>query len=1166
MAEKLTPQQQLAVDNRGGKLLVSAAAGSGKTKVLVDRLMKYVLDDATPSNLDDFLIITFTEAAASELRGKIASKLSEHMANDPGNRHIQRQMQRLFLTKISTVHSFCTDIIREYAYRLDVAGDFRVGDENECAQLRSAAMEETLEAIYSQLDQLPEVQAFIDTQSAGRNDALIPEIVLDLYESSRCHLDPDGWLADCQIQADVSAVTDAAQTVWGLALVEDLKKYLNMQILAMEHCARAVEQLPGLEKAATLLWENVDQLTNLYNCTTWDEIVDHKELDFGRLTFSKKFDVPEITEHIKVVRDACKDSLKNKLVRFSDYSSEILADQQSCAKASKGLIYTAKQFSEAYNRLKKKRRILDFSDLEQYALELLLGKNRSNPTAAADEIGSRFREIMVDEYQDTNAVQDAIFSVLTRKRNNLFMVGDVKQSIYQFRLADPGIFLEKYESFDYAGRCAPGEGRKVMLSHNFRSSGGVIEAVNHVFSCCMSTDVGGLDYGEDEKLNEGIPHIPLGDCEVELHGIITQNNAYEEEAAFTADRIQQMLDGKHYIRDGENLRPITESDIVILLRSPGTTGSYFLSALEERGIPCSAGGSTDLLTTAEIEVLINLLKIISNPRQDIPLVGVLASPVGCFGADDLAALRCVKRNVCLYDALCASNEPKCIQFLQMLKSLREYAAFALLPDLLQQIYRITSMEYIFSDPLAKSNLFAFYQYAVGYSSVNNRDLDQFLRHLELLEKRGLPVDKQAPFGCVNVMSIHKSKGLEFPVVFLCGLAKEFNRMDLNAQMLCHKELYLGLSCIDTQHRVRYPSLAKHAIAVRKLSESLSEELRILYVAMTRARDRLIMTYADKYLLNTLKRLASKLIYSSNQLICSDVKDAGEWVLFSALKRAESNDFFSVVGNTGKTSVSEFPWLVTLQQSEVLEEDEVDLGDTIREASSPVSIDEYKDAISFQYAYYAATKAPSKQTATQRKGRVKDREAEQDAPEQKQFTRHWRGATQRELNTAGKEYGNAMHNVLRFIRYSQCGCVESIREEINRLGQESFISPEHAALADADALARFFATDVGKKIMNSANVLREYKFSVLEDGENYAPELAGEKILLQGVVDCALIENDGITVIDFKTDAVTDETVSERLRDYVSQVETYAQALSRIFELPIKAKALYFFRLSKFFWI
>jgi len=639
MAEKLTYAQQLAVDNRGGKLLVSAAAGSGKTKVLVDRLLKYINDPISPANVDDFLVITYTKAAAAELRGKIAAKLSEHIAADPGNRHLQRQMQRLYLTKISTVHAFCADILREFAYRIDISPDFRVGDENECTQLRFKAMDTVLDDAYTKLERLPEIRAFVDTQGLGRSDVLVPEIIERVYDSAMCHLDPQSWCDSCIETVQTEDLTDPLQTVWGRYLADELFACLDQQIAAMERCAAAVEGMQGMEKPAALLRGTMNQLQHLRQSSTWDEIVNRKQIDYGRLVFPKKTDDPAITEPVKAVRKACKDILDKKLKYFSDSAAQVMEDLNQSTAAAMGLMKLVSRFSESYTDLKKNRRILDFSDLEHRTLDLLLGKRRSGITAAAREIGQRFREIMVDEYQDSNRVQDAIFTALTAERQNLFMVGDVKQSIYQFRLADPSIFLEKYATYAEAEEASQQQGRKVLLSHNFRSCGSVIDAVNDVFRDCMSEAVGGLDYGDAEALREGIPHCDLGEPEVELHGIAVREDTYAEEAAFVAEQIAHLLSGNHYVRQADTLRPIGPEDIVILLRSPGSVGMEFQMALEQRGIPCVGSGGTDLLQTEEIGTLRSLLQLISNPRQDIPLVAALASPVFAFTADELAAVR-----------------------------------------------------------------------------------------------------------------------------------------------------------------------------------------------------------------------------------------------------------------------------------------------------------------------------------------------------------------------------------------------------------------------------------------------------------------------------------------------------------------------------------------------
>ena len=1165
MADKLTPQQAQAVQNRGGKLLVSAAAGSGKTKVLVDRLLLYLTDENDPANLDDFLIITYTKAAASELRGKIAAKLTERIAAEPENRHLQKQMQRLFLTKISTVHGFCGDLLREYAYKLDLPADFRVADENECGEIRETVLTELLDSAYLSDRQDDDFRAFVDTQGLGRDDRMVPELIGKVYDSARCHLDPDGWLEQCIRHCDADGVEDAAQTVWGRYLMDDLQDYLDAQIHVMRQCVQGLDACDGMEKPALNLRQTLLQLEQLRSFETWDEIVKNNKIDYGRLVFPKKNPDPELSDRIKAARTACKKGLEKKLHAFTDESHQILKDMEQCAAGTRGLVSLVRQFDLEYNRAKRSRRVLDFGDLEHKTLDLLLGKNRSSTTAAAREIGRRFREIMVDEYQDSNGVQDAIFTALTQEKQNCFMVGDVKQSIYQFRLADPGIFLEKYASYAIAEDAQPQQGRKVFLSHNFRSGPEVISAVNDVFAACMSEAVGGLAYGEAEALREGVSHEPIAQA-VEFHALEVQEDAYAEEAAYVADKILEMLKtGTAIRRDGE-MKPVRPEDIVILLRSPGSVGRHFQRALEARGIRCASGSSGDLLQTEEIGTLRSFLEIIVNPRQDIPLISTLASPIFGFTADDLARVRSGRKKGSFYDALLECRLPKAEAFLSSLTVLRKAARQYSLTQLLELCFSQTRLDSIYGamagGAARQENLQTFFQLASDYEQGNLRDLPQFLQHLESLEGRGLAAAGSGNTDCVTIMSIHKSKGLEFPVVFLAGLSRGFNRENLSAQILCDRELGLGLSVADPATRVRYPSAAKRAVMVKTARESLSEELRVLYVAMTRARDRLIMTYTAKNLEGDLQDIALRSDFDKGSLLCRDASCPGDWVLLAAMQKMEAGELHALGGRPDHLTLGEHPWKICVCGAPEESDEHAAAAESLPQLPEKY-LEELKEGLSFRYSYMAATQAPSKQTATDRKGRVKDAEAAELTVPEKVISRNWRRPSFAGAASDGRAYGNAIHAAMQYIRYENCGSTESIGREISRLQQEGFLSQEQADMVDCEKITLFFETDIGRKLSNGQTCLREFKFSILDEGSHYSPELTGEQVLLQGVVDCALLEPDGITILDFKTDRVTEETITNAVERYRPQLETYAEALERIYELPIKGKLLYFFRLNRF---
>ncbi|MBQ4641343.1 MAG: helicase-exonuclease AddAB subunit AddA [Oscillospiraceae bacterium] len=1165
MAEILTYQQRQAVENSGGNLLVSAAAGSGKTKVLVDRLLRHILDKKNPANIDDFLIITYTKAAASELRAKIASKLTERIAEDPQNRHLQQQMQRLYLAKISTVHGFCSDILREYAYRLDLSPDFRVADESECAQLQLRALEDVLNCAYETVDLHDNFRTFIDTQGLGRDDRQIPQIILKVYQSAQCHLDPESWLQWCIHSRDMLEKSDVAMTPWGAYLLTDLKDYLAMQIETLERCVALASMTAEMEKPAALLQETVCQLKELYACESWDAVVEYGQIDYGRLVFSKKCPDTELVEQIKAIRNSCKSGLEKRLRYFGEKSDVILQDLAQCAVAASGLIDLVRAFSKRYDALKLSRGALDFSDLEHRTLDLLIGRKRDTVTSVATEIGNRFQEIMVDEYQDSNEIQDIIFRALTHRRNNCFMVGDVKQSIYQFRLADPGIFLEKYNTYAPVENAGTGEGRRVLLSCNFRSSGGVISGVNDVFVHCMSPQVGGLEYGEDEMLREGIPHISLPEPEVSLFTVDVETDTYAEEASFVAGQIAQLLDGSHYVRESDTLRPVQPEDIAILLRSPGSVGGEFQMALQSRGIRCVTGDSADLFSTKEIDTLISILKVLYNPLQDIPLAAALTSPVFCFTAEDLSLLRSTDHHSSLYRLLQNSNTPKVVAFLRILDHLRQKSRLLSVTELIAEVFLVTEMLSIYSAMPAgeekMENLQLFYLMASDYETSGQKDLGRFLDFLVAAQERGFGKNSsQQETGAITLMSIHKSKGLEFPIVFLSGLSRSFNQESVRQQVLCDKEFGLGLNCVDMAQRIRYPSIAKWAISRKMLQQSISEEIRVLYVAMTRAKDRLIMTYASKYLQSDLADISTRLKLTNRILMSAEVDCPGAWVLQTAMSRSEAGQLFALGGNSGCASVTEQPWLIQIVSKPI---DNPEVADTYQ-CSEEISVETQNllhQSIDYSYPYLNATQIPSKLTATQLKGRKKDEEISQGTKQQPALLT--KKNEHRSTGKRGKEYGNAIHSVLQYIRYSECSTQNGIYNEVRRLVEEQLISPEQGQMVDCEKILRFFYSKLGSKLCTSDNVLREFKFSILDEADRYYPDAAGEKILLQGVVDCAIVESDCIYVIDFKTDYVTEDTLLSVSEKYRSQVSAYVRALERIYQKPVSTAALYFFELDRF---
>jgi len=1168
MAEQLTKQQKQAVDDRGGALLVSAAAGSGKTKVLVDRVIKYITDPDDPVNIDDFLIITYTKAAASELRAKIAKALTQRIAQDPSNMRLQQQFRRLYLAQISTVHSFCGEILREYAHYADIPGDFRMIEQKEDFPLRLQVLERLLSDSYDALGADPDFTAFVDSQGVGRDDSSVPELILKVYDSAKCHMDSEGWLQSCVNAASAKDQLDPADTIWGHYLMEDIGNQAFQFLQAIRSVRALCDQSPGLEKMSAAFSLMEQQMESIANAKTWDEIHNIGSIDAGNINGvgQKKNIDKALYADACLLRTRCKSKMNRLLERFGDPAERIMQDLHDTLPAVRGLISLVNQFGKRYSVLKRSLRVMDFSDLEHKVLDLFMGKSRSGPTEIARQVGRRYCQIMVDEYQDSNEVQDAIFSALTAERNNLFMVGDVKQSIYKFRLADPGIFLGKYDRFVPAEFAEPGQGRKIVLSNNFRSSRAVIDGVNAVFSKCMCKQVGGLDYGEAGALVEGgETKAPLPDPAVELHVIEGESDVYATEAEFVAQRIVQMLARKQLVRGDDGFRPVRPDDIAILLRSPKTNGFEFHQALNKHGIATVSSVNIDLLTTDEVEWLHSLLMCIHNPHRDISLIAAVTGPVFGFTADDLAQIRLCGKYLSFYEAMILSKNPRAVAFIDKLERLRDYAKLHTLPQIIEQIFLTTRADLIYgamSDgPVRKANLHEFYQFVVRFSASSGSDIPQLLEYLKQSQDEGLRVErKSVASGCVQITSIHKSKGLEYPVVFLCGLSKDFNLSDSYEKLLCDERLGVGLYAVDKKTRFRHPTVAHSAIAAKIVSDTVSEELRVLYVAMTRPKDRLIMTYTVKNVADDLTQLAALMDHCPPLQLISGARCMGDWVLFTAMGRTDAGSLFVKSRKPANTCVQPDVWHIAFHDRVMEDGSESELEDEQR-LTEPIPVDEIRTSIQYAYASLPATTVPSKQTATQRKGRQKDREASENAALQPVTDRKWREASFGAGRADGRTVGNATHMLMQHIRFRADATSDYVKGEIDRLVDNGFLTEQQAKLIDADRIADFFAGELAHELC-AGQLLREFKFSILDDAAGYAPQVQGEQVLLQGVVDCALLESDGITVVDFKTDKVTPETVFAAVDRYRDQVQIYANALSRIYELPVKRKALHFFAIDQ----
>lgn len=1176
---KLTEQQHAAVFDRGGSLLVSAAAGSGKTKVLVERVFSYLTQER--ANVDDFLIITYTRAAAAELRARLASELAARVAETPEDRHLRRQMFRVYQADIKTVDGFCASLLREHIHLLEpvdgrcLTPDFRVLDEAEAQLLRERALERTMETFYQDIENGDEEAAQLaGTLGAGRDDRTLTALVLELHSKIQSHPYPEKWLR-AAAESWRQLPSSLADSDYGRTVMEDTVRralfwagQLERAVAAMEDCEPVYKANAAQFLAAAAELRRYEQASQ----EGWDAMGRVQPV-LQRAGTVKNGENDEAKAAAKAVREKYKKAKEEMTAPYLVTEREHLEDLQAAAPSMLALLRLTERFSQRYQAEKVRRNAMDFSDQEHYAVTLLCGQD-DEPTDLARQVSQRYQEIMVDEYQDTNEVQDCIFRAISRAGRNLFTVGDVKQSIYRFRLADPTIFMGKYRQFADAADAEERQPRRMVLSRNFRSRGEVLEATNFVFSDIMSQEMGEMDYTDQEKLYFGAAYYtPAAGRETELHVVSVEDtpdqalDRTEAEARFTARRIRQLLDEKFPVQAGEGaMRPVRPEDIVILMRSPRSRMQTFTRALAREGIPCGSGESEDFFSAMEIAVTVSLLEIVDNPRQDVPLIGVLRSPLVGLSPNQLAAIRAVLPEGDYYDALCQDESNAAREFLTLLNELRQAAREMPADDLLWYIYDRCHVMAIFGamedGAMRQARLTALYDYARQLVQSGKAGLFDFISHLrQLLENGDAPTlgTAQAAEG-VQIMSIHRSKGLEFPVVILADLQRSFNRQDLNRPVLVHPELGLGTDRVDRERHIRYATISKEALALRLEREAKAEEMRILYVAMTRAREKLILIDCRKGMEKKLRDLTAMTGIPVPPEAVADADSPGEWVLLSLLHTTQAAALHGMAGVRPEV-LTQAPdsWSIRLwhengEASGTAVEDTEEVG-VPQDFTEPD-----RAALDFVYPHAAVTTVPTKITATQLKGRELDQEVAGGAgtvrrpsePEKPRFLQEIHG-----LSAA--ERGTAIHLVMQYLPMDTAAEEQSVAAQVQALEQRRLLTPAQAEAVDKRAIAAFLRSPLADRIRGAEQVWREYRFALLMPAERYAGGAEGEEMLLQGVADCVFRKDGALTVVDFKTDRVTAEEAPARAEIYRGQLQAYSDALSRIMEMPVERRVLYFFQ-------
>ena len=1166
----LTPSQRQAVEDRGGALLVSASAGSGKTKVLVERLFSYVERDRL--RVDDFLIITYTRAAAAELRGKIAAELSLRVAENPEDAHLRRQLFRVYQADIKTVDAFCAALLRQNVHLLppvegrSLTPDFRILDDKEAELLRLRVLEKAMEDFYRRLEQGDErCELLAETLGAGRDDRRLEELVLELHGKIQSHARPIRWLH--RVASDWEQLPQRLEdTAHGRVLLADAARRAAFWSRRLRREAEDLTSEPYIhERYAPAFLRAADSLDRCAEAAAqgWDDL-GAVTVVFESLKPVRGEEYAARKEAAAAVWERCKKDVKSLLALFHTPSAEWLADLRHMAPAMLALIDLTERFTLAYQAEKVRRNALDFSDQEHYAVDLL-SDEEGRPTDLARRVGERYREVMVDEFQDTNEVQNCIFRAISDEERRLFAVGDVKQSIYRFRLANPSIFLQKYRSYRNAADASEGEPRRVLLQSNFRSRREILDAANFIFAGVMSEEMGEMDYGADEELRFGAEYyLPREDTDVEFNLIgleSTEEETYDRDAAeasFLARRVRRLLDEGYPVQDGKILRPVRPEDIVILMRAPGSRLKAVSAAMARENVPFAAEEDEDFFSSVEVATMLSFLEIVDNPRQDVPLIAVLRSPLFGFTADDLARIRALRPNGDFYDALRLDDAPRTAAFLSRLEELRRASLELPVDQLLWRIYTDCRAMAIFGamsgGEQRKNDLIALFSYAGQAPSMGRGGLFDFITYLRRLLDRGTAPAVSARQGGagVRLMSIHKSKGLEFPVVILADLHRGFNATDLRRSVLVHPELGLGPDCVDRERRIRYDTVSKLALAAELRRESLAEEMRILYVAMTRAKEKLILVHCMHKTPARLRTLAALASYPVDPEAAASAKSPGDWLLLPMLCATEGDVFRSYAQVEVTSTVPLSGWKLRVWENPAAAAAVPD-GEIVPD--TPVPFDPVP--LSRHYGHELAVAIPTKVTATQLKGREKDLEIAEGAPAPRRrpgFTRPRFLQERRELTAA--ERGTAMHLVMQYLDFSLAG-EEAVAAQVADLADRRLLTAEQAGAVDCAAIAAFLASPLAARIRDADRLWREYRFALLMPATIYDSAAEGEEMLLQGVADCVFDTPEGLVIVDFKTDRIRPGEEAERGETYRPQLEAYAAALSRVLERPVAEKVLFF---------
>ena len=1244
-ATKWTNEQLQAIETRRCNLLVAAAAGSGKTAVLVERIIRIITDEENPVDIDKLLVVTFTSAAASEMRERIAAAISKALEKSPNSKNLQRQLTLLGRANITTMHSFCLDVIKNYFYTIDLDPSFRIGDETEATLMKNEIIEELFEEYYEEDNE--EFKELIEAYSGSKDDEKLKEMILSLYRFSMSGPWPEKWLIEKAEAFNISTLEELDKSEWVKVLRESLRVELNGFLNMYRKAIEIINDTDGLEPYLDAFNSDYDYLLRAYESLDNglnDIYIALNSISFIKLKTVKKNQVSDENAQntVKSIRDSVKKKIKSLIESTFEFTpQEALDGIIGVYPFMKSLASVTLEFSKRFNEKKREKNILDFNDLEHLCLKILIDRDENNniiPSKVAEHFMEFFDEVLVDEYQDSNNVQETIIDLVSRRRfeeSNVFMVGDVKQSIYRFRQAKPELFLDKYNRYSLE---EGSNDRKIQLYKNFRSREEVIEGVNYIFKMVMSQTVGELEYTDEEALNLGASFEEVNDDEsivggeIELHildksGIVKEKVedsfddddeiAKEEEedidgitleAKIVAKRIKELFeikDGKRFKvfdKDTKEYRDVKYKDIVILLRATKNWAEIFLDELGSEGIPVYADTGSGYFESIEIRTIMSLLKIIDNPLQDVPMIATLRSPICGFTAEELSDLRLLNKDLYFYELIKEVSEGiheineelkfKCSKFIDDLSKWRDRAIYTPIDEFIWYLYMDTAFYgYVGALPngkLRQANLKILFQRAKQYESTSFKGLFNFINFINKLRKSSGDMGSAKVLGenedVVRIMSIHKSKGLEFPVVFTSGMGKQFNLMDLSNSILYHEELGFGPNFVNLETRNSYSTLAKEAIKKRIRLETLSEEMRILYVAFTRAKEKLIITGASSNLEKSISGWISSASLDESIVLPSEVlkgKSYLDWIAMAMCKHTCGEKLRGVTGATRELITSDFSkWDIKFWTKELLTVDKnLETVDKVEDesmfiTSKNVVVDkEISRRLDYKYKFIEGAMLPSNISVSDLKKKeftygdeIHDtvevfKEKEVLKPK---FLKEEKG-----LSAA--ERGTVIHYVMQRLNYDRVSTISEIKAQIEEMVLDNSLTEKEASTVWYKKIYNFFNSNLGKRLLKAYKderlVSRELPFFTELSSVEYKPELnkdvyIDEKIRLQGIIDCFFEEEDGIVLLDYKTDYVEEEKVDEIIERYRAQLKYYKDALEKITEKRVKESYLYLFGIDK----